>query len=241
MARWGGMRPPRGAAPSSVSRRHEKRCLGSGRERCACAPASRARAHAGAIRRAIRAPPRNARGQAQARTRTLRAETGFRSTGRAGIPVQALAAFDKEDRARRRQRLLRRARSVARLARRRGIAVPARLVARLARGAASSSVSRRGEKRCLGSGRERRAGAPPPRARGRMQAQSGARYARRRETRATGRRRARAGYARNRVPQHRAGRRRQGRNGREPDGGTICGIAKAGGAAPRKLVAGAGE
>ena len=41
--------------------------------------------------------------------------------------LQALAAFDKEGRARRMRRLLRRARSVARLARRRGIAVPARL------------------------------------------------------------------------------------------------------------------
>ena len=48
--------------------------------------------------------------------------------------LQALVEFDKEDWARRMQRLLRRARSVARLARRRGIAVPARLVARLARG-----------------------------------------------------------------------------------------------------------
>ena len=41
--------------------------------------------------------------------------------------LQALVEFDKEDRARRMQRLLRRARSIARLARRRGIAVPARL------------------------------------------------------------------------------------------------------------------
>ena len=75
------MRPPRGATSSSVSRRREKRPLWNRGERCACAPASRARAQAGAIRRANRAPPRNARGRAQARTRTLRAKQGSAARG----------------------------------------------------------------------------------------------------------------------------------------------------------------
>ena len=48
--------------------------------------------------------------------------------------LQALVEFDKEDWARRLQRLLLRARRVARLARERDIAVPARLLARIARG-----------------------------------------------------------------------------------------------------------
>ena len=61
--------------------------------------------------------------------------------------LQALAAFDKGDRARRMQRLLRRARSVARLARRRGIAVPARLA--------------RGYDRLLVEAREFHEGLPP--------------------------------------------------------------------------------
>ena len=48
--------------------------------------------------------------------------------------LQALVEFDKEDWARRLQRLLLRGRRVARLARERDIAVPARLLARIARG-----------------------------------------------------------------------------------------------------------
>ena len=67
----------RGAVPSPVSRRREKMPSGSLGDRCVLRLASRAQAQSGART----APPRNARGQAQARTRAIRAGKGSAAGG----------------------------------------------------------------------------------------------------------------------------------------------------------------